>query len=81
MAISRDGVRESRLSVCLDAADEYGISRDQARGIVEDQVAIIDRDWDEVAGAVGLSRAESDLMRLGPGAQILNPFIHSAGQR
>jgi serine/threonine-protein kinase HipA len=79
MAISRDGVRESRLSVCLDAADEYGISRDQARDIVEDQVAIIDRDWDEVAGAVGLSRAESDLMRLGPGAQILNPFIHGAG--
>ena len=34
--------------------------------------AIIERDWDEVAAAVGLSRAESDLMRLGPGAQILN---------
>jgi len=79
MAISRDGARESRLSVCLDAADEYGIGRDEARGIVEDQVSIIDRDWDEVAGAVGLSRAESDLMRLGPGAQILNPFIHGAG--
>jgi hypothetical protein len=37
-------------------------------------VAIIQRDWDEVAAAVGLSRAESDLMRLGPGAQILNPL-------
>ena len=79
MAISRGGVRESRLSVCLDAADEYGISRDEARDIVAGQVAIIDRDWDEVAGAVGLSRTESDLMRLGPGAQILNPFIHGAG--
>jgi hypothetical protein len=44
----------------------------KARDVVEDQVAIIQRDWDEVAAAVGLSRAESDLMRLGPGAQILN---------
>src|SRR5665647_1521775 len=79
MSISRAPSRESRLSVCLDAADEYGIGRDEARDIVEDQVAIIDRDWDAVAGAVGLSRAESDLMRLGPGAQILNPFIHGAG--
>jgi serine/threonine-protein kinase HipA len=79
MAISRDGAKESRLSVCLDAADEYGISRDQARGIVENQVMIIDQDWDEVADAVGLSRAQSDLMRLGPGAQILNPFIHGDG--
>jgi len=79
MAISRDGLRESRLSVCLDAADEYGISRDEARDVVQDQVAIIKRDWDEVAEAVGLSRAQSDLMRLGPGAQILNPFIHGAG--
>ena len=42
-------------------------------------MAIIQRDWDEVAAAVGLSRAESDLMRLGPGAQILNPFIYGAG--
>jgi len=79
MAISRDGVRESRLSVCLDAAGEYGISGDKAREIVEAQVAIIDRDWDEVASKVGLSRMESDLMRLGPGAQILNPYIHGAG--
>jgi len=79
MAISRNGARESRLSVCLDAAGEYGISPDQARDIVADQVAIIDRDWDEVADSVGLSRAESDRMRRGPGAQILNPFIHGAG--
>jgi serine/threonine-protein kinase HipA len=79
MAISRRGDRESRLSVCLDAASEYGISAETARDIIEGQVAIIEADWEQVAGAVGLSVAQSDLMRHGPGAQILNPFIHGAG--
>ena len=79
MAISRRGDRESRLSVCLDAASEYGISAGTARDIIEGQVAIIEADWEQVAGAVGLSVAQSDLMRHGPGAQILNPFIHGAG--
>src|SRR5665811_693011 len=49
MAISRAPSRESRLSVCLDAAHEYGIGRDEARGIVENQVTIIDQDWDAVS--------------------------------
>jgi serine/threonine-protein kinase HipA len=79
MAISRRGDRESRLSVCLDAASEYGISAGAARDIIEGQVAIIEADWAQVAGAVGLSVAQADLMRHGPGAQILNPFIHGAG--
>jgi len=79
MAISARGDRESRLSVCLDAASEYGISAGVARDIIEGQVAIIEADWEQVAGAVGLSVAQSDLMRHGPGAQILNPFIHGAG--
>jgi serine/threonine-protein kinase HipA len=79
MAISRRGDRESRLSVCLDAASEYGISAGTARDIIEGQVAIIEADWEQVAGVVGLSVAQSDLMRHGPGAQILNPFIHGAG--
>src|ERR1035437_6362162 len=72
MAISRRGDRESRLSVCAGAASEYGISAGVARDIVEGQVAVIEADWEQVAGAVGLSVAQSDLMRHGPGAQILN---------
>lgn len=79
MAISRRGDRESRLLVCLDAASEYGISAETARDIIESQVAVIEADWEQVAGAVGLSVAQSDLMRHGPGAQILNPFIHGVG--
>lgn len=79
MAISRRGERESRLSVCLDAASDYGINAETARDIIEGQVAIIEADWEQVAGAVGLSVAQSDLMRHGPGAQILNPFIHGRG--
>jgi serine/threonine-protein kinase HipA len=79
MAISRRGDRGSRLSVCLDAASEYGIRAGTARDIIARQVAVIEADWEQVAGAVGLSVAQSDLMRHGPGAQILNPFIHGAG--
>jgi serine/threonine-protein kinase HipA len=79
MAISRRGERESRLSACLDAASEYSLNAETARDIIEGQVAIIEADWEQVAGAVGLSVAQSDLMRHGPGAQILNPFIHGAG--
>jgi len=81
MAISRDGHRESRLSVCLGAASEYGISAETARDIIEGQVAVIEAEWEQVAAAVGLSVAQADLMRHGPGAQILNPFIHGAGQQ
>jgi serine/threonine-protein kinase HipA len=79
MAISARGDRESRLSVCLDAASEYGISVAAARDIIDAQVAVIEADWEQVADAVGLSGAQSHLMRRGPGAQILNPFIHGAG--
>src|ERR1035437_423387 len=79
MAISRRGDRESRLSVCAGAASEYGISAETARDIIEGQVAVIEADWEQVARTVGLSVAQSDLMRHGPGAQILNPFIHGAG--
>lgn len=77
MAISRDGDRESRLAVCLDAAGDYGLGRSEARHIIDHLVTLIENEWDDVADSVRLSRAEAGVMRRGPSAQILNPFIHN----
>lgn len=73
MAIDRDGSRESRFSVCLNAAPIYHLSRSDAQEIIDHQVAIITEQWDEVAEAARLTRAEQQQMWQ---RQILNPAVH-----
>ncbi|MDQ1733062.1 MAG: serine/threonine-protein kinase HipA [Pseudonocardiales bacterium] len=71
MDIGRDGNRASQFVVCIDAAHEYGLSRDEARDIVDHQITTIRESWDEVAEQSRLTKIEKDFLF---GRQILNPY-------
>ncbi|MFT3873245.1 MAG: type II toxin-antitoxin system HipA family toxin [Nocardioides sp.] len=72
MAIDRDGRREGRLSVCLDAAPTYHLDRADAAEIIEQQVTVIREQWPAAADAAHLTAAERRAMWE---HQILNPTI------
>lgn len=62
MAIGRDGSRASQFSVCVAAAADYGLSRPQAREIVDRVVSTIEERWSEAADAAGLSGADRNVL-------------------
>lgn len=62
MAIGRDGSRASHYSVCISAAADYGLSRPEAKQIVERIVSTIEEHWSEAADAAGLSEADRNLL-------------------
>lgn len=71
MAIGSSGFRMSQLDGCIDAADSYFLDRREAREIIEYQLEVIHREWDDVAEAAQLTGAERHSLW---GRQILNPF-------
>ncbi len=62
MAIGRDGSRASQFSVCVAAAADYGLSRPDAKQIVERIVSAIADHWFDAADAAGLGRADRNLL-------------------
>lgn len=72
MAIGRDGQRQSRLNVCLAAAEVYHLTPQQASGIIEQQVTVINEQWDDAADVAQLTAQERQQLWH---RQILNPFI------
>lgn len=58
MDIGRDGNRGSRFAVCIAAAADYGLSRPDAREIVERLHSTIEAQWPDAANAAGLSEAD-----------------------
>jgi serine/threonine-protein kinase HipA len=72
MAIGRDGQRQSRLRVCLDAAQLYHLTAKQAASIIEQQTTVINEQWDDAADTVQLTDQERQQLWH---RQILNPFI------
>ena len=72
MAIDRDGQRASQLCVCLNAAAEYHLDTAEAAEIIDRQLEVISREWDEAAQAAQLTELERQQLW---GRQILNPFI------
>jgi serine/threonine-protein kinase HipA len=62
MAIGRDGSRASQFSVCVAAAADYGLSRPEARQIVERIASEIEDRWSDAADAAGLGAADRDLL-------------------
>lgn len=62
MAIGRDGSRASQFSVCVAAAADYGLSRPEAKQIVERIVSTIEDHWSEAADAAGLSEVDRRLL-------------------
>ncbi|MDP9092142.1 MAG: HipA domain-containing protein [Actinomycetota bacterium] len=71
MDIGRNGSRNSQFSVCVEAANDYGLSREEARDIIDHQVTTIRENWDEVADLSRLTRVEKGILF---GRQILNPY-------
>lgn len=71
MDIDREGRRASKFSVCENAAHIYGLTRAQARDIIDHQVTAVRENWNEVCDLAWLTRAESRALF---GRQILNPY-------
>jgi serine/threonine-protein kinase HipA len=57
MAITRDGRRESRVEVCIEAAEVFLLTEREARDEVERQLTLIHEQWLGAADAAGLSAA------------------------
>jgi serine/threonine-protein kinase HipA len=62
MAIGRNGSRGSQFSVCVAAAADYGLSRPEARRVVDRIVSTIEEQWLDAADAAGLSEADRNLL-------------------
>lgn len=71
MDISPDGRRDSRFAVCVEASAAYGLSRQQARDIIDGQVSTIRDSWKDLADEVGLTTDERNLLW---GRQFLNDY-------
>ena len=61
----------SQLSVCLQAANNFLLSADDARAIFENLTAVIEQNWDSVCAEAKLSEVDRKLLW---GRQFLNPF-------
>lgn len=71
MAIGEDGWRFSQLEGCVQAAATYHLSTDVARGIVDQQVRTIEKNWEKVCAQASLSEiARGRMWR----TQFLNPY-------
>lgn len=64
-------LRDSRLSLCLDAAEAFLLTREEADGIIDHQIGLITGQYDAVCEEAGLSMVDRDLMR---GRQFLNSY-------
>jgi serine/threonine-protein kinase HipA len=71
MAIGRDGWRMSQVAGCIERAGIYQLSEAEARQIVDNQIEMIEGQWDEVCDLAGLTEVE----RAGFWKrQFLNPY-------
>lgn len=73
MALTRDGRRAARLALCRQSAADFLLTPAAANDIIDEVVAGIESDFDDVAERVGLTDAEHRQLwrRL-----ILHPSIH-----
>ena len=62
MDIGRDGSRGSQFSTCVAAAADYGLSRPEAREIVDHIVSTVQDQWPDAADAAGLSAADRTVL-------------------
>ena len=67
--------RFSRLDVCLDAANQFLLSHDEARAVIEGLIDSVRSHWDAVCEEAGLTAVDKALLW---GRQFLNPFAIEA---
>lgn len=71
MDIGDDRWRDSQLAGCLDRAGIYGLSRADAKEIIDHQLDTVNAEWESASDAARLTQSERDLLW---GRQILNPY-------
>lgn len=62
LAFDRDGTRDSSFAAVVAAAPVYGLTKAEARDIVDAQVAVIERDFDEAADLAKLTQAQRNFL-------------------
>nr|MDP9464282.1 HipA domain-containing protein [Actinomycetota bacterium] len=70
MIIDRDGRRDSRLALCVEAANIYHLDDGEARAIIDDQIDTIETEWDDVCDAARLTDVDRQRLR---GGAVLHP--------
>ena len=70
MAFGPDGDRMSQVARCVAHAGVYHLNSEQAREIVDRQIAVIRGDWDDVCDHAAMARADRDRLW---NRQFLNP--------
>jgi serine/threonine-protein kinase HipA len=73
MKITR-GSNLSRIQLCLDAATEFGLSKEEARALVEAQIRGVVEHFDGLCEEAGMTRAARNQLRR---RSVLNPDIFS----
>jgi serine/threonine-protein kinase HipA len=80
LAFDRKGTRDSSFAAVVAAATVYGLTTAEAREVVDAQVAVIERDFDEAADLARLTKAQRNFLWH---RQILNPhasYGYTAGK-
>ena len=72
MALTRDGRRASRLSLCRESARDYLLDADQADRVIDEVVAGIETHFDEAAELARLTGSDREQFR----RLVLHPSIH-----
>ena len=62
MDIGRDGGRGSQFAVCVAAAADYGLSRADARDVVDLIVTTVEAEWPDAADVAALSEADRNAL-------------------
>jgi len=70
--------RMSQLSACLDAANQFLLSHEDAREIIEQQITVIVENWSAVCEEADLSETDQALFW---NRQFLNPFAFEGFQK
>lgn len=71
MAFGQDGDRMSQVVRCVANSPTYHLNAEEARQIVDGQIAVIREDWSEVCDQASLSTVDRDRLW---GRQFLNPY-------
>jgi serine/threonine-protein kinase HipA len=71
MAIDRIGTRRSQVVVCVAAADIYHLDPGEARAIIDEQIATIRTDWEEVCDLARMTVVDRKQLW---STAILNPY-------
>lgn len=71
MDIGTDGYRDSQLAGCVERATTYGLTPIKARELVDRQIEVIRKDWDEVSDQASLTKVDRGFFWK---RQFLNPY-------